>query len=263
MKNTSATVLNIISAKVDAEILKMLLSRAGEKFPHQRWTFVPTGIHLIDSVDIVKSALRTQNEYCHSITSVPIEGIPEHTMLTGGINGAHMEVSLKTSCTGLQSIERTNQLHSRGKWHFIVKKAHADKLRHYVLNTVIPDLENNGLPIINGIVAGVAGSLMGTTTVGNYAEVLKRNLTKDSVDFTKANLNQIPVRKRQHVIPTYAREETARSTPDIPRVINGTITPVTTAKTMTDTNNINWDTKIDAKIKVILKDFDTKQEIKL
>ena len=60
MKNTLAAVLNIISAKVDAELLKMLLSRAGEKFPQQRWTFVPTGIHLIDSVDIVKSALRTQ-----------------------------------------------------------------------------------------------------------------------------------------------------------------------------------------------------------
>ena len=61
MKNTSATVLNIISAKVDAELLKMLLSRAGENFSNQRWTFVPTGIHLIDSVDIVKSALRIQN----------------------------------------------------------------------------------------------------------------------------------------------------------------------------------------------------------
>ena len=60
MKDFSS-VLNIISAKVDAELLKMLLSRAGETFSNQRWTFVPTGMHLIDSVDIVKSALRTQN----------------------------------------------------------------------------------------------------------------------------------------------------------------------------------------------------------
>ena len=63
--------------------------------PIQRWTFVPTGIHLIDSVDVVKSALRTQNEYCHRVRSVTIEGIPELTMQTGGLNGEHMETSLK------------------------------------------------------------------------------------------------------------------------------------------------------------------------
>ena len=56
MKNSSAAVLNIISAKVDAELLKILLSRAGEMFPEQRWIFVPTGMHLIESVNIVKSA---------------------------------------------------------------------------------------------------------------------------------------------------------------------------------------------------------------
>ena len=98
MKNSSAAVLNIISAKFDAELLKIFLSRAGEMFPEQRWTFVPTGMHLIESVDIVKSALRTQNEYCNNVTSVAIEGIPEMTMQTGGINGEHMEVSLKKSC---------------------------------------------------------------------------------------------------------------------------------------------------------------------
>ena len=59
-------------------------------FPQKRWTFVPTGIHLIDSVDIVKSTLRTQNEYCNSITSIAIEGIPELTMELGRINGEYI-----------------------------------------------------------------------------------------------------------------------------------------------------------------------------
>ena len=62
---------------------------------------------------------------------------------------------------------------------------------------------------------------MGPTTVGNYAEVLKRNLTKDYVDFTKEDLNLVPARKRQHIIPTYACEEQKKPDPDIPRVING------------------------------------------
>lgn len=122
MKNTSATVLNIINAKVDAELLKMLLSRAGEKFPNQRWTFVPTGIHLIDSIDIVKSALRTQNEYCNSITSVAIEGIHELTMQSGGINWEHMEVSLKNIARSYRSSNVLINYILVEKWHFIVKK---------------------------------------------------------------------------------------------------------------------------------------------
>ena len=77
MSGTSAEVLNIMSAKADAELLKMLLSKAGEQYPDFRWTFVPTGINLIESPDIVKSALRTQNEYCANVTTVTIEGITE------------------------------------------------------------------------------------------------------------------------------------------------------------------------------------------
>ena len=259
MKDSSAAVLNIISAKVDAELLKMLLSRAGETFSDQRWTFVPTGMHLIDSVDIVKSALRTQNEYCNSVTSVAIEGIPEMTMLSGGINGEHMEVSLKKSCEGLHSIERTNQLYSRGKWHFIVEKVHADKLRHYIINTVIPDLEENGLPVINGIVAGVAGSLMGTTTVGNYAEVLKKNLTSTSVDFSQDSYNSVRARKRQHIIPTYGRENNSLPDDDIPRVING---PKQTKNKATDVPN-DWNKQFENKITAMMKDFERTQAQKI
>ena len=110
---------------------------------------------------------------------------------------------------------------------FYSQKEYADKLRHYVINTVIPGLEENGLPVINGIVAGVAGSLMGPTTVGNYSAVLRRNLTKDSVDFTNETLNIVPARKRQHIIPTYSREEKSKNDSDIPRVINGPKTKAT------------------------------------
>ena len=82
-------------------------------------------------------------------------------MLTGGLNGEKMEISLKKSCDGLHSIERTTQLNSRGKWHFIVEKQSSEKLRHYLINTVIPQLEENGLPVINGVIAGVSGSFWG------------------------------------------------------------------------------------------------------
>ena len=119
-----------------------------------------------------------------------------------------------------------------------MEKVHADKLRHYIINTVIPDLEENGLPVINGIVSGVAGSLMGTTTVGNYAEVLKKNLTSTSVDFSQDSYNSVRARKRQHIIPTYGRENNSLPDDDIPRVING---PKQTKNKATDVPN-DWNT---------------------
>ena len=127
----------------------MLLSKDGEKNPDNRWTFVPTGIHLIESPDIVKSALRTQNEYCANVTAVTIEGITEQMMFNGGPQGATIEALIRANCEGLVSIERTTHLNSRGKWHFLVQIQHQHTVRHYILQHIIPDLERNGLPSNN------------------------------------------------------------------------------------------------------------------
>ena len=62
IKDVSANVLNLISAKKDAELLKMLFFKAGEEFA-QNWIFVPTGLHLLTSPGLVKAYLWQQNEY--------------------------------------------------------------------------------------------------------------------------------------------------------------------------------------------------------
>ena len=99
-------------------------------------------------------------------------------------------------------------------------------------------MKANGLPVINGIVAGVAASLMGTTTVGNFVEVLKRTLTQNAVDFTKEDLNRVHPHKRQHIIPMYAREENNQPNSPIPQVI----TRPTAAKTiLIKEAPINWE----------------------
>ena len=59
MQDVSANILNVISAKKDAELLKMLFSKAGEEFA-QNWILVPTGIHLLTSPGLVKAYLRQQ-----------------------------------------------------------------------------------------------------------------------------------------------------------------------------------------------------------
>ena len=89
-----------------------------------------------------------------------------------------------------------NYVNARGKWHFLVNIQHQHTVRQYILQHIIPNLERNGLPSINGIAAGVAGSLLGTTTVGNYSEVINRNLSSKAIDFYQDSLNVNTLRKR-------------------------------------------------------------------
>ena len=128
MQDVSANVLNVISAKKDAELLKMLFSNAGETFA-QKWIFVPTGIHLLTSPGLVKAYLRQQNEYCATIKSIAVDGITEKAMLSGGTNGISIEQEIRNNCQDLESIEKTSQMNQRGRWFLIVQKKYEDQIR--------------------------------------------------------------------------------------------------------------------------------------
>ena len=108
MRDVSSNVYNIISAKKDAELLKMLLSKLGEGANTPRWIFIPTGLHLISSPALVKASLRHQNEYVESLTAIPVEGITETMMKQGDMNNAPVEKQLFSNCPGIESIERTS-----------------------------------------------------------------------------------------------------------------------------------------------------------
>ena len=125
MQDVSANVLNVISAKKDAELLKMLFSKAGEEFA-QKWIFVPTGIHLLTSPGLVKAYLRQQNEYCSNIKSIAVDGITETAMLSGGTNGISIEQEIRNNCQGLESAEQPSQMNQRGRWFIIVNKEYED-----------------------------------------------------------------------------------------------------------------------------------------
>ena len=122
MGDISALFFNVISAKKDAELLKMLSSKLGESDNHTRWLFVPTGLHLIASPDLVKASLRHQNEYIKNMTTVAIEGISQQTMENGGDTGISIVDNIRNHTHGLESIEWTTFLNQRGRWIVIVQK---------------------------------------------------------------------------------------------------------------------------------------------
>ena len=73
-----------------------------------------------------------------------------------------------------------------------------------------------------GIPVSFAGSLISLTTVGNYAEVLRRNLTLTSIDLTKNTHNSgTKIRRRTQIpyIQGIARKFLRIPKPEIRRVI--------------------------------------------
>ena len=221
MGNERATVINIVSAKRDAELLKMLLSKACEKQNKPSWLFIPTGLHLITTPELVKTALRTQNKYCSELTAIIIEGITRKAMLSGGENSISIFHDIRNRFNGLVSIESTMFTESRGRWILIVKKTNETEIRNYVLQNIIPSLDNAAHMTYEGVAVGIAGSLIGPTTVGSYAEVLKRQLNSDSSANTSTpSTYSTRGNKRRSIIPVHS---------------NATNTTVTNTSATTDT----------------------------
>ena len=105
-------------------------------------------------------------------------------------------------------------MNQRGRWFIIVNKDHEEQIRGFVLNTIIPKLESTGLPTLNGVPAGIACILIGSTTVGTYTSVLQQRLTMKAADLSDDTLNhgtQYP--KRGQVIPTYSAEPKTHPVP--------------------------------------------------
>ena len=160
MGDISALVFNVISAKKDAELLKMLFSKLGESEHNTRWLFVPTGLHLIASPDLVKASLKHQNEYIQNITAVAIEGISAHTMENKGTTGVSLADAICHHIKGLESIERTTLLRQRGRWLIIVQKTVLPQVREQLAKHILPTLESRGNPTFPGIPISIAGSLI-------------------------------------------------------------------------------------------------------
>ena len=67
--------LRVNCAKEDAEFIKGLLSAAGEQGLITRGAFLPAGLQLMESADLVYNILETHAEYMKQVTSIPIGGM--------------------------------------------------------------------------------------------------------------------------------------------------------------------------------------------
>ena len=74
------------------------------------------------------------------------------------------------------------------------------------MKNIFPYLEETGQCNVQGVPPCIAGGLIGPTTVGNYAAVLKSNLTPNAKPPQEESLNRGHQHKRRHIIPVVTCE---------------------------------------------------------
>ena len=229
---------------------------------------------MLTSPGLVKAYLRQQNEYCSTIKSIAVDGITETAMLSGGTNGISIEQEIHNNCQGLESVEQTSQMNQRGRWFLIVNKEYEEQIRGYVLNTIIPKLESTGLPTLNGVPDGIAGSLIGSTTVGTYASVLQQRLTMKAADLSDDTLNHgTRYPKRRQVIPMFSAEPKPTL---VPKAIHKSTSHANTVlvdqsslgssgvtQTTLSDRLAQWELKVENRLADHFREFETKQQTRL
>ena len=148
--------------------------------------FVPTGLHLIKSSEVVYNLLTEQKAFLQKVTSVQLDGISTTEMYKQDKEGRNIEQILFEG-PGVHTIEKIYQTNYRGSWLLIVDGTRLQELNKYITENVQEIYKHK---------KGKKTKLVGTqqnkylqgyqlmlidiklSKVGTYAEVLRSRFTK-------------------------------------------------------------------------------------
>jgi len=123
-----AEVLSIHCSTADVDYLKYLLSEIGENKILKKGLYIPTGMHLMGSSEIMKEILIEHKRFLDSVTSIQIGGITSNDMLKSTETKTSIQTVLMKA-EGVHAIEKLYHTDSSGQWTVIVQK---DKVTNFV-----------------------------------------------------------------------------------------------------------------------------------
>ena len=131
-------VLNVECAKKEAQYLKYLLSCAVEQELLYDCVFIPIGIHLMKSSNVLSSLLRQHNQLLMSLRTFDIYGLFP-TMLQKTTKENKESILTKINeCGMIKRMERTSVTEAKGIWTVVVEKDNVEASKRF-LNEIIPN----------------------------------------------------------------------------------------------------------------------------
>ena len=219
--------LIIECAATDAKYLKALLSSVYVNQEYKRGMFVPSGMHLMESPQVLCNLLRRHNKYLKTTSAVPIFGLNEDALQTNIIleNGDELDMEdfISQYVPEIESIERTNKTKANGKWFLVCRQTKTQHVYNFVDET-LPDMYKRFVAADDlhpGFACPTRIPPQTTTTrnkappkiVGSYAAVLRAYSVNPQEDDNTADnnteFNKAPERprKRQAVQLTFDNNE--------------------------------------------------------
>ena len=130
-------VLNVECAKKEAQYLKYLLSCAVEQKLLYDCVFIPIGIHLMKSSNVLSSLLRQHNQLLMNLRTFEIYGL--FPMMLQKIPEGNSEsiITNINECGMIKRMERTPVTETKGIWTVVVEKENVEAAKKY-LNDLIP-----------------------------------------------------------------------------------------------------------------------------
>ena len=185
-------VISVHCKRADARYLKYVLSEAGTQKKIVKGLFIPTGIQLIESPEVLTSLLQEHTKFMSEITGFHLAGITHEEMLQSTTSQkAIQEILLE--CDGIKTIEPTYQTDSRGHWILVIEKEKIQQVKDFItanleriyrrrkdktLSKIIPyNNTNTKMPTGYRLILVERWE----STVGTYAEALKNRFPNTAV----------------------------------------------------------------------------------
>ena len=129
-------VLSIECAKVHAQYMKYLISTAVETNLLNGCLFVPIGIHLMKSSEVLANLLRQHNHMIANLTTFEVYGIyPQHDNTNTEETRNQSIINTIKSSPMIHKMERTSNTEDRGIWTIIVEKSNEGSTRSFLEKT--------------------------------------------------------------------------------------------------------------------------------
>jgi len=186
-KDLKAEVIRVNCAKEDSEFLKSLLSAAYEQHHITSGVFLPEGLHLIETSELVYNILETHNEYIKNVTSIPLRGISSKDFSTVIPAKQKSIREMLLEIDGVQSIEKTRDRFGPGKWLVITTKAKATAVIQQIEKQIgiLYKYQYGQTKLITAGSRRIVHPTMKNSSISTYAEILQNKYKPTHMDQNK------------------------------------------------------------------------------
>ena len=180
-------VLSVHCKNEDATYLKYALAEASSQGLLDKGLFVPTGIHLMESKEVMLQLRKEHQEFLAKVTSIHMGGISYDEMKSPGTFKENLQIFV-LQCKGVLAVEPTYQTDTKGSWTLVVERKEITRITNFIssnIDQIYRNRRGQTSKVVNHQTQRATGYRLVLVykwagRVGTYAEVLKNRFPRSN-----------------------------------------------------------------------------------